>query len=238
MPGGNWTLASQSHPGHASRFLNDDKTVGGNNGRCDFVSGIVLSLCDRTGNAVRPWAAAGWECWCVDVQHDGDTTRDGIRFIREDVRRFLPPKDIAIVFAFPPCTNLAVSGARWFKEKGLYGLAEGLDLVARCARICEWSGSPWMLENPVGVLSTYWRKPDYTFQPWNFGDMESKKTCLWTGGAFVMPEFENVTKPDGVKESTWKMPPSAERGDLRSVTFPGFAEAVFRANSGRLAEEA
>jgi hypothetical protein len=68
------------------------------------------------------------------------------------------------------------------------------------------------------------------FQPWNFGDLESKKTCLWTGGGFVMPELEFVTKPEGVKESIWKMPPSAERGNLRSVTFPGFARAVFEAN--------
>jgi hypothetical protein len=119
------------------------------------VSGVVLSLCDRTGNMVQPWADAGHECWCVDIQHDGDTVRDGIRFISADVRRFLPPKETAIVFAFPPCTNLAVSGARWFQEKGLYGLSDGLELVARCAAICEWSGSPWMLENPVGTLSTY-----------------------------------------------------------------------------------
>ncbi len=197
-------------------------------------SGIVLSLCDRTGNMVRPWARAGYECWCVDVQHEGDAVIDGIRFIRADVLRFLPPKNLRAVFAFSPCTDLAVSGARWFKEKGLHGLAGALDLVSRCVAICEWSDAPWLLENPVGTLSTYWRKPDYTFQPWNYGDLESKKTCLWTGGGFVMPEFANVTKPDGVKESTWKMSPGPMRADKRSETFMGFAEAVFRANSPAL----
>lgn len=187
---------------------------------------------------VAPWRDAGFECWCIDIQHDGDSVRDGIRFIGADVRRFLPPKRTAIVFAFPPCTNLAVSGARWFRGKGLTGLASGVELVERCEEICSWSESPWMLENPVGVLSTYWRAPDYLFQPWNFGDMESKNTCLWTGGGFVMPEFDFVSKPAGVKESTWRMPPSSERGDLRSVTFPGFARAVFQANVGRVAAAA
>lgn len=194
------------------------------------MNGIVLSLCDRTGNMVKPWRDAGYECWCVDIQHDGDQVRDGIRFIQGDVLRFLPPKNIRACFAFSPCTNLAVSGARWFTEKGLYALAGSLDVVARCVQVCEWSGAPWLLENPVGTLSTYWRKPDYTFQPWNYGDLESKKTCLWTGGGFVMPAFEHVAKPDGVKESTWRMPPSADRGDKRSETFMGFANAVFEAN--------
>ncbi len=191
---------------------------------------LVLSLCDRTGNIVKPLARAGYECWCVDVQHDGDRTIDGIRYLAADVRRFLPPKETAIVFAFPPCTNLASSGARWFAAKGLYGLADGLEIVSRCAAICEWSGSPWMLENPVSTLATYWRKPDYSFQPWNFGDLESKKTCLWTGGGFVMPEFDCVQRPANVRESIWKMSPSAERANKRSETFSGFAEAVFRAN--------
>lgn len=194
--------------------------------------GVVLSLCDRTGNMVRPWAHAGWECWCVDIQHETDCIRDGIRFIGADVRRFLPPKNTSIVFAFPPCTNLAVSGARWFAEKGLYGLSDGLEIVARCAAICEWSESPWMLENPVSTLSTYWRKPDYVFQPWNFGDLESKKTCLWTGGGFVMPEFDCIHKPDGVRETVFRMPPSKERSNARSVTFPGFAQAVFDSHCG------
>jgi len=194
------------------------------------MTGIILSLCDRTGIMVRPWADAGFECWCVDLQHDGDEVRDGIRFLRADVLRFLPPKDTAFVCAMPPCTHLAVSGARWFKEKGLAALREAVEVVERCAAICEWSESPWLLENPIGVLSTHWRKPDYIFQPWHFGDLESKATCLWTGGGFVMPEFECVTKPDDVRESVWRCPPGPERSNIRSETFPGFARAVFEAN--------
>jgi len=101
--------------------------------------GVVLSLCDYTGNMVKPWAKAGYECICVDVRHPaGEHTSDGITWVGADIRYWLPPKkDYAIVFAFPPCTNLAVSGARWFKDKGLRGLIEGLELVERCRAICE-----------------------------------------------------------------------------------------------------
>jgi hypothetical protein len=82
------------------------------------------------------------------------------------------------------------------------------------------------------IKATYGAKPDYIFQPWNFGDLESKKTCLWAGRDFIMPPLEFVTKPVGVKQSIWRMPPSSARGDLRSETFPGFARAVFEANAG------
>lgn len=155
----------------------------------------VLSLCDRTGNMLRPWADAGYDCLAVDIQHTGDEVREGIRYVGADVRYWIPPRgEYVAVFAFPPCTNLAVSGARWFKDKGLRGLIDGLELVERCRAICEWSGAPWMLENPVSTLSTYWRKPDHLFDPCEYGgylippgDAYTKRTCLWVGGGFTMP---------------------------------------------------
>lgn len=192
----------------------------------------VLSLCDCSTVMVQPWLAAGYECWCVDLQHPAGETRDGLLVtVGADVRRWLPPlADYAITFAFPPCTNLAVSGAKWFQSKGLRGLIDGLELVEACRERLEWTGAPWMLENPVSTISSYWRKPDYTFQPWQFGDLESKRTCLWTGGGFVMPRPEVIEKPGGVKESVWMMPPSPDRGNRRSVTPAGFARVVFAAN--------
>jgi hypothetical protein len=113
------------------------------------LSGIVLSLCDRTGVMVSPWAKAGYECWIVDMQHQGHPGVAGggwwsnVHVVGADVRRWLPPlRTYAMVFAFPPCTDQAVSGARWFKDKGLAGLAGAVELVERCRDICEWTGAP------------------------------------------------------------------------------------------------
>ena len=197
---------------------------------------IVLSLCDRTGNMVRPWLDAGHECWIVDVQHPEGVQRDG-KLVRvgADVLSWLPPReDYAAVFAFPPCTDLANSGARWFADKGLTRFADAARLVDRCREICEWSGAPWMLENPVGQLSTYWRKPDFSFDPCDYAGLSdeseayTKKTCLWTGGGFVMPERAPLAPLLGSK--MWLLPPSEDRADLRSVTPMGFAKAVHLAN--------
>jgi hypothetical protein len=203
----------------------------------------VLSLCDRTGNMVRPWAEAGFRCFCVDIQHPAGWTdlAPGVVAIGADVladsfpgwvRADLTP---LIAFAFPPCTHLAGSGARWFVTKGLPPLIEALQIVDRCREVCEAAGCPWLIENPVGRLSTCWRKPDYTFDPCDFGgyltpegDHYTKKTCLWTGGGFVMPRPRPVMPIEGSKIHL--LPPSPDRANLRSETPMGFARAVFEAN--------
>lgn len=203
--------------------------------------GLVLSLCDRTGVMVQPWLDAGYECWIVDVKHEQGfnsvPTRGSLYTLGDDVRslhlgwiRRLGRYPL-IVFAFPPCTDLANSGNRYKRDKGLEALHDALGLVIACKRICEASGAPWMIENPIGSLSTYWRKPDATFQPWEYTTpKEKKRTCLWAGNNFVIPAREVFDEPADVCESVWRMPPSADRGDKRSVTPAGFARAVFEAN--------
>ena len=135
-----------------------------------------------------------------------------------------------LMVAHPPCTHLSVSGARWFRSKGIQGLIDSLILVESCRKICEWYGCPWMIENPVGRLSTSWRKPDSTFQPWQYGDLYSKKTCIWHGGGFVFPRPQVDEEPGGVDQRIWRMPPSEDRADVRSATPLGFAKAVCEAN--------
>lgn len=202
-------------------------------------SNIVLSLCDYTGNAVRPWADAGYECWCVDTQHAHGVGElvCGIRKIGADVLRWIPPAvNYAFGFAFPECTHLAVSGARWFKGKGLRLLARAIDLVGCCSEIMEAIRCPYLIENPISTLATYWRKSDYQFDPCEFAgylddpkkEAYTKKTCLWTGGGFVMPEPKPVVAVLGSKMHL--LPPSADRANLRSETPMGFARAVFEAN--------
>jgi hypothetical protein len=200
---------------------------------------IVLSLCDRTGNMVRPWLAAGWECWIVDMQHEPGEHRDPdnplLVRVGADVTRWLPPRrEYRIVFGFPPCTNLAVSGSRWFRTKGLAGLIDGLRVVEGTREIAEWCEAPWMIENPVSTLSSYWRKPDFLFDPCDYarlaGEHEAytKRTCLWVGNGFVMPEPRPL--PPELGSKMHRLPPSEDRGDLRSITPLGFARAVYLAN--------
>ncbi|WP_202593544.1 hypothetical protein [Halococcus sediminicola] len=191
---------------------------------------------------VKPWAEAGYECICVDVQHNGVTEQeygDGkIIYVEADVNDYLPPlRDYAMVFAFPPCTNLAVSGARWFKDKGLDGLSQAIQNVETARRIAEWADAPWLIENPVSTLSTYWRKPDHTFHPYEYDgytgddDRYSKKTCLWTSDDFVMPETDAAEEYD---DRIHKMAPSEDRSRKRSQTPMGFAKSVHKSMEDRV----
>lgn len=150
---------------------------------------IVISGFDKTGNMVKPWAEAGFLCYCVDIQHAKGERREGnIIYVGADILEWMPPREpVAASFYFPPCTDVAVSGARWFKDKGLGSLIYALRLFDRAVMLAEWARAKYMLENPVSTVSSYWRKPDYTFHPHHFtglcgDDNYSKLTCLWTGG--------------------------------------------------------
>jgi len=198
---------------------------------------IVLSLFDRTGNMVKPWAEYGYDCYAVDIATEENTVEeygDGeIHYISADIHKYLPPREeYEIVFAFPPCTDLAVSGARHFKDKGLNGLASSIENVERARQICDWADAPYMIENPVSTLSTYWREPDYTFDPYEYDgytqedNKYQKKTCLWTSEGFQLP--------DPLPSKTWderihkKM--GGNNSEERSITPQGFANAVFEYN--------
>lgn len=200
----------------------------------------VLSLCDRTGNMVRPWAEAGHVCIAVDHAHEGVSVEDvgdgTIVYVEADVNDYdAPDVDYAAAFAFPPCTDLAVSGARWFQEKGLSALSEAIGNVAACQELFAGLDCPWMLENPKSTLSTHWRKPDHRFNPFEYtgytsrDESYSKETWLWTGNGFRMPV------PLGVDESEaddriHTMSPGEDRSEKRSETPMGFARAVFLAH--------
>lgn len=206
----------------------------------------VLSLCDRTGTMVQPWLAAGFDAITVDVQNhptpEHEMHESGAKWTRlgEDVTlwRPRPGSEFVAVFAFPPCTHLAKSGARWWKNKGLPALIEALTVVNACREICEESGAPYLIENPSGALSTHWRKPDYAFDPLDFGayvlDGEdyTKLTNLWVGGGFQMPEKRPLPLSNEPNPIHWAAP-GPDRADRRSITPRGFAQAVFEANQPR-----
>lgn len=198
----------------------------------------ILSLCDYTGNMVRPWLEAGHEAVIVDLQHPTGTHTEGLLTrVGASILEYVPRGHFDAVFAFPPCTHLAASGARWWKAKGPEALTEALALVEACRRIVAATGTAcWMLENPIGRLATHWRKADYIFHPFEYGgylnpggDRYTKATCLWTGPDFRMPPTRPVEPTDGSKMH--RLPPSADRQNLRSATPMGFSRAVFEANA-------
>ncbi len=126
-----------------------------------------------------------------------------------------------LLVAFPPCTHLAVSGARWFPEKRADGRQQAaLEFVRR---LMDAPVERIAIENPVSIISSAIRKPDQTIQPWQFGHGEVKRTCLWLKG---LPLLQPTNIVEGREPRVWKLPPSADRWKERSKTFPGVAAAM------------
>lgn len=158
----------------------------------------IICLFDDSGNLFDDWRALGYTVVCVDILPVEHRRQEpGLVHIQADLKKPFPlcvePGRIAFVSAHPPCDHLAVSGSRWFKGKGLRLLADSIHMFATAAEFCEASGAPYMIENPVSTISTYWRAADHIYSPWQYSgydanDYYTKKTCLWTGGGFVMPE--------------------------------------------------
>lgn len=204
----------------------------------------ALFLYDLTGNMAKPWAEAGVECWCVDIQHSirRDEIEGNIRYVWGDARSFRRPPGRKFVFAasFSPCTDVSGSGARDFERKGGFRLRDALELFEAGRQVCSWTGAPYCCENPVGVLSSipHIGKPDYYFHPWEYAgwcedDNYTKKTCLWTGNGFSMPLRNPAPELGEPDDRIHKASPSSDRANVRSATPLGFARAVFNANYRR-----
>lgn len=189
----------------------------------------ILSLFDCSGVMVQPWAEAGHSVLCIDQQepkHKFGNIQIDIRHVTAD--QFHP---FDVVFAFPPCTHLAGSGARHWKKKGPQALEESLELV-RIARSFADLAKYWMIENPVGRLSSSWRKPNWNFHPFEYAgysndpdaDAYTKKTCIWSN--FEAPKRKPVFPIHGSKMHL--IPPGPNRQYLRSLTPKGFSIAVYK----------
>lgn len=206
----------------------------------------VISLCDLTGHMVQPWVDAGYHAVLVDPQH-GTSSIDGrVTKIAATVEGAMPflgellsDFGIAAVFSFPPCTDMAVSGARWFASKRAADpmfQAKAVAVAEQCRTIGRLSGAPWFVENPVSVLSRVFGKPQHIFNPCDYtafepADNYTKRTCLWTGGGFVMPAPQRDPSLGSPDDRIHKAPPGPERENFRSATPLGFARAVFAANA-------
>ena len=184
----------------------------------------VLVACEFSGVVRDAFRRRGHDAWSCDLL---PTEADPAYHIQGDVLDVLG-EGWDLVVAHPPCTDLAVSGARWFKEKQADGRQQAsIDFFLRfvdCA-------PRWAIENPVGIMSRVYRKPDQIIQPWQFGHGETKATCLWLGGLAPLAPTRVV---DGREARVHRLPPSKDRWKLRSVTYQGIAGAMAEQWGGEL----
>ena len=174
----------------------------------------VLIACEFSGVVRDAFAARGHDAWSCDLL---PTERPG-QHIQSDVLAVLGD-GWDMMIAHPPCTHLAVSGARWFTGK-IAEQAAALEFVRAlmAAPILRWA-----IENPVSIISTRIRKPDQIIQPWQFGHGETKTTCLWLSG---LPKLTPTNIVDGREARVHRMPPGPNRWAERSRTFSGIAAAM------------
>lgn len=175
----------------------------------------VLIACEFSGVVRDAFAKRGHLAMSCDLL---PSERPGPHYLG-DVRDLLYSGEWDLMIAHPPCTHLAVSGARWFKDK-LPEQAEALEFVrllldAPIQRVA--------LENPVSIISSRIRKPDQIIQPWQFGHGETKATCLWLKN---LPTLVPTNIVEGREARVHRMPPGPNRWRERSRTFAGIADAM------------
>lgn len=224
----------------------------------------VICLFDESGLAGRPWTADGYAVHCYDIingfqvqeANDGliihhrwdayDETQNEMIIDRHQGRA-------VFLMAFPPCTDLAVSGAAWFEKKRAADPLfqdKAIQFFRVAEQIAQALGVPYFLENPVSVASTLFRKPDHSFHPHEYGgylpeddihptfpdyypprDAYPKKTCYWSGGGFTMPPPKPVECPPGYSNAHLKLGGKSEKTKkIRSTSPRGIAAAVFEHN--------
>ena len=186
----------------------------------------VLVACEESQEVCKAFRALGHEAYSCDIEPCSGGHPEW--HIQGDVLPLLKEK-WDLIIAHPPCTHLAVSGARWFAEKRADGRQQAaIDFFMQFVNAdCEHIA----VENPVSIMSTQYRKPDQIIQPWMFGHPEKKATCLWLKGLPPLVPTNDVsdymaTLPKNRQERLHYLPPSQDRAKLRSKTYPGIAKAM------------
>ncbi|MEN2749319.1 hypothetical protein [Sphingomonas sp. T9W2] len=181
----------------------------------------VLVACEYSATVRDAFRARGFDAWSCDLLA---TEGDPEWHIQEDLRHVLNSHRWGLwdlIVAHPPCTDLAVSGARHFAAKKADGRQDAalyfvrMILAANCEHIA--------LENPVSIISSHIRKPDQIIQPWQYGHGETKATCLWLKG---LPKLVPTDVVPGRSDRIHKMPPGPNRWKERSRTYRGIASAM------------
>jgi site-specific DNA-cytosine methylase len=190
----------------------------------------ILVACEESQTVTKELRRLGHEAYSCDTQPCSGGF--DVWHLQQDVLPLLDA-DWDMIIAFPPCTHLAASGARHFAAKRADGRQQAaIDFFvmlanAACPKIA--------IENPVGIMSRLYRKPDQIIQPWQFGHGETKSTCLWLKG---LPKLVPTDIVDGREQRIWRLPPTADRAKLRSKTYEGIAKAMAAQWAGYLTKEA
>lgn len=191
----------------------------------------ILLACEESQAVTREFRAIGHEAYSCDILPTSGNNPEW--HIQDDVTKILND-NWDMVIAFPPCTHLASSGAAWFEAKRKDGRQQqGIDFFHL---FTDLKAPKVAIENPIGVMSTFYRKPDQIIQPYYFGDPYRKSTCLWLKGlpklqpTNIVDMGEQITYKSGTTmpkwyADAWKLSP-AERSKVRSKTFPGIAKAM------------
>ena len=224
----------------------------------------VICLFDENGYSARMWAENGYDVYCYDIKHNQERIEivgEGrIIFRHWDAmdesqnQKIIDSHNGAFMgLAFPPCTDLAVSGAAHFAKKKLADplfQVKAMCMVMSAVKIFNTLKVRYAVENPVSVISTMWRKPDYIFHPYEYGgylpendvhplwpdyilprDAYPKKTCYWTGNGFVMPIKKPVAVNPGYSIQHKKLGgKSAKTKSIRSLSPRGIGIGTYEAN--------
>jgi hypothetical protein len=172
----------------------------------------VLVACEFSGRVRDAFAKLGHDAWSCDLLPASGN------HIKGNVLNYLAD-GWDLMIAHPPCTHLAVSGARWFSTKQ----AEQAEALAFVEQLLNAPIPKIALENPISIISSKIRKPDQIIQPWQFGHGETKATCLWLKN---LPKLIPTNIVDGREARVHKLPPSPDRWKLRSITYQGIADAM------------
>ncbi len=186
----------------------------------------VLVACEFSGVVRRAFRERGHDAWSNDIIESEDNSKFHILGDALDVMMYTEGGDFRnkkshwdMMICHPPCTHLAVSGARWFKDKQ----NEQKDALEFIQRLMDASIERIALENPISIISTKIRKPDQIIQPWQFGHGETKATCLWLKN---LPKLVPTNIVDGRENKVHNMAPRPNRAKERGRTYVGIGKAM------------
>lgn len=208
----------------------------------------VLIACEESQEVCKAFRALGHEAYSCDIQDcsgghpEWHIQGDIINQISDPISGWCNPHRWDMIIAFPPCTDLAVSGAAWFEQKRKDGRQQkSIDFFMMfashpCPKIA--------IENPIGIMSTIWRKPDQIIRPFQYGENSTKSTCLWLKGLqnlkptnVIVPE-KHITKSGKCYDKWWfntcLISDLKKRASIRSKTFPGIAKAMAEQWGGKI----